>query len=187
MDHTILSDINTTRTGTIHNSSELTFFSTTLLPISNQNPPLVTRENLIAALRRPKGGIFCSRETCKSAKGLRMQGHLECTHLLCRKCCQDYTRDRVSKGLPSPLCQEQKHRLDISAIQEISEGPFIPMDSITFPNPQLHATGTHVPVPSQSVASSQVVTNRINVRWCWNKRVPRCGRSRRVVHSRGQG
>ena len=31
------------------------------------------------------------------------------------------------------------------------------------------------------------VTNRINVRWCWNKRVPRCGQSRRVVHSRGWG
>jgi len=31
------------------------------------------------------------------------------------------------------------------------------------------------------------VTNRINVRWCWNKRVPRCGQSRRVVHLRGRG
>ena len=123
-------------------------------PFLSQPPPVqghATRDAIIAKLQRPKGGIFCARETCMSGKGTRTPGHTECTELLCRKCCREAALDAVAKGAHRPSCQERKHRiplpeLAVQASRSVSMPPTIPpagepLDPMLFSFPQSAVPG----------------------------------------------
>ena len=89
-----------------------------------------TREVIKEMLRRPNGGIFCAKETCKSANGNRTPGHTDCTEFLCKKCCRDAALDAAVKGIHRDPCQERKHCVTLptfraQALRSISMPPAV--------------------------------------------------------------
>ena len=123
--------------------------------------PENSRTAQIAALGRPGGGIYCARPDCR-LKNSRTKGHIECTYLLCKACCQKAAFSAQVAGIERVECSERRHRHKGKnvALPLMSASAHAGTSALSATN--LISTSTSQPSASSSTAPTQSPANVIS-------------------------
>ena len=107
----------------------------------------------------PEGGIYCARSDCQT-RNSHTKGHIKCTYLLCKGCCQKSAFNAQVAGNARSDCTEHRHQqkgksIGISALALELLGTNTPSDTtqVNVPISQLLA--------SSSTAPAQLPTNMV--------------------------
>ena len=118
-----------------------------------------SRTTQIAMLGRPGGGIYCAHPDCQT-KNSRTKGHIECTYLLCKGCCQKAAFSAQVAGIERVECSERRHRHKgknvalPSALASALAGTSTPSTTIHNSTPMSQPSAGSSTAPTQPPANS---------------------------------